>query len=109
MSDKKYFLGEGRPRCDVVDDKSHTAVECLACNEQGKDTQRHKVWFSDTEFSVLLCCALFFTRLVYGAGGVSAVVIVLNRAGQASLEIWLRYSSVTCFLPDAEAILPYLE
>lgn len=55
------------------------------------------MWFSATEFSVLLCCALFFTRLVYGAGGVSAVVTVLNRAGQASLEIRLRYSSVACF------------
>lgn len=55
------------------------------------------MWFSATEFSVLLCCALFFTRLVYGAGGVSAVVTVLNRAGQASSEIRLRYSSVACF------------
>lgn len=102
-------LGEGRPRCDVVCDQSHTAVKCVAYNEQGKGCQRHKCGFQPQNFlcyHVVLC---IFTRLVYGAGGVSALVTVLNRAGQASLEIWLRDSSVTCFLPDVGGILPYLE
>lgn len=44
MSDKKDFL-EGRPRCDVVGDRSHTAVKCLAYNGQGKDSQRRKCGF----------------------------------------------------------------
>lgn len=78
----------------------------VKCDEQGKDSQRHKCDFQPQNY---LCCALFFTRLVYGADGVSAVVTVLKRTGQTSLEIWLRYSSVACFLPDVGAILPYLE
>lgn len=52
-------------------------------------------------FSHRIFCAtglcFVFTRLVYGVGGVSAVVTVPNRAGQASLEIWLGYSSEACF------------
>lgn len=60
----------------------------VKCDEQGKDSQRHKCDFQPQNY---LCCALFFTRLVYGADGVSAVVTVLKRTGQTSLEIWLRY------------------
>lgn len=53
------------------------------------------------EISVLPCCALVqvFTRLVYGASGVSAVVTVLSRgrAGIVWKREWLRYSSAACF------------
>lgn len=40
-------------------------------------------------FSVLLCCALFFTRLVYRAGGVSPVVTVWTEQGR---HLW-KYGS----------------
>ncbi|RMC16414.1 hypothetical protein DUI87_06743 [Hirundo rustica rustica] len=46
MSDDKDVPGEGRQRCDVVGDKSHTAVECLAYDEQEpgqKETLLHLV------------------------------------------------------------------
>lgn len=53
------------------------------------------------EISVLPHCALvqIFTRLVYGDGGVSAVVTVFN-TGSAGIVWkceWLRYSSAACF------------
>lgn len=41
LSGEKDVLGEGRLRCEVVEGgKSHTAVKCLAYNEQGEDSQR---------------------------------------------------------------------
>lgn len=66
------------------------------------------VAFSHRIFCVTVLCFVFY-KTCLSSWWSQSCGNCLNRAGQASLEIWLRYSSVACFLPDAGAILPYLE